>query len=190
MGYVAQPFVAGRPDAQVIGQTMKSFIDNIEAEVIKPILEGRGMTEIDDDKWYPHQVWMDILKQMETDLGGGASTAFVAFGKQVVENAVMPPELNNIPAVLNALHAIHHANLQNVPEEEGYSIKVVNDNHYIVYHNTPNPDDVIYGFIWGLAARFKQPKEYFVVRKIDNDRPEAARSAFEVKWGPTPEYVA
>lgn len=181
--YVAKPFVAGTPQAEVIGQTMASFAENLESSVIKPILEQHGLTKIDEEKWYPHQKWMDILKEMNDTLGGSASSAFVAFGRSVVEKAVMPPEIQSIPDALNALHAIHHANLRNIPEEEGYAIEVVNDQHYIVYHNTPNPDDAIFGFLWGMAARFKKPDELFIVRKIDNPAPEKARTAFEVKWG-------
>jgi len=181
--YVAKPYVAGTPQAEVIGQTMISFVDNLEAKTIQPILEKHGITQIDADKWYPHQLWMDILKDMEETLGGQATSAFVAFGRQVVKNAVMPPQIQTIPDALNALHAIHHANLRNVPEEEGYSIEVKGEKHYIVYHNTPNPDDAIYGFLWGMAARFKGEGEQFVVKQIENPAPEKARSAFEITWG-------
>jgi hypothetical protein len=181
--YVAKPYVAGSKEAEVIGQTMLSFADNMDADVIEPILARYDMTDIDPEAWYPHQVWMDILKAMDESLGGRASPAFVAFGKQVVQNAVMPPEIQSIPDALNALHAIHHANLRNIPEEEGYTIEQVKDRHYIVYHNTPNPDDAIFGFLWALAARYKKSTETFRVRQIKNEKPNIARSAFEVTWG-------
>lgn len=190
MGYVAKPYIAGTPQAEVIGQTMIAFSQNLEAAVIEPILKQNGLETIEEEKWYPHQLWMDILKEMADNMGGSASSAFVAFGKQVVKSAVMPDAIQSIPDALNALHAIHHANLRNVPEEEGYVIEVVSDNHYIVYHNTPNPDDAIFGFLWQLAARFKKPDEVFTVRQIDNDKPEIARSAFMVKWGATPADLA
>lgn len=183
--YVAQPYIAGTPQAEVIGQTMIAFSENMESDVILPLLEKRGLATIDPEAWYPHQVWMDILKEMADTLGeGSATTAFVAFGRKVVETAVMPPEINTIPDVLNALHAIHHANLKNIPEEEGYMIEQRGPQHYLVYHNTPNPEEAIYGFLWGLAARFRGPNEVFVVRLLEqNDRPDRARSVYEVKWG-------
>lgn len=187
--YVAKPFIAGTPEAEVIGQTMISFADNLEAAVIMPLLEKRGLAKIDPEGWYSHQVWMDILKEMDESLGGSSLSALVAFGRKVVENAVMPPVIQSIPDALNALHAIHHANLRNIPEEEGYAIEVKGERHYIVYHNTPNPEDAIYGFLWGMCARFKEPTEQFVVRMIDNPRPDTARSAYEIKWGTKPEDV-
>lgn len=38
--YVAQPFVAGTPNAEVIGQLMISFTNNIEAHIVQPILDS------------------------------------------------------------------------------------------------------------------------------------------------------
>ncbi len=180
--YVAKPYVAGTPEAEVVGQTMISFADNLRSEVIRPILEKHGLTDIKEDQWYSHQLWMDILKEMDDTLGGQAGEAFVAFGMKVVENAVMPPEIKTIPDALNALHAIHHANLRNVPEEEGYRVRQVEERRYIVFHNTPNPDDAIYGFLWGMVRRFRPTNATFSVRRINNPSPETARSAFEVTW--------
>lgn len=182
--YVAEEFVAGSPDAQVIGQTMASFLENVQADVMQPTLAKFDIEKIDPEKWYPHQLWMDVLKELKQTLGGNAQSAFVAFGRGVVEKAVMPPELETIPDVLNALHAIHHANLQNIPEDEGYFIEKVAEKHYRVYENTPNPSDVIYGFIWGVCARFRGKGERFVVEVIKNPKPKKyVGTCFDVKWG-------
>ncbi len=182
--YVAQTFVAASPDAMVIGQAVQAFAENIQADVIKPILPKHGFEEIDPEKWYPHQAWMDVLKEVNDTLGGSASQVFIAFGKQVVESAVMPPEIKSIPDVLDALHAIHHLNLQNVPDDEGYAIEKIKEQHYNVYENTPNPSDTIYGFIWGLVARFRKKGENFVVRVIPNPKPDTQPgTVFEVRWG-------
>jgi hypothetical protein len=186
--YVATPFVAGTPQAEVIGQTVLAFAQNLEADTIAPLLPKYGLDNIDPEKWYPHQAWMNILKEL-SEMPDGA-TGLVAFGRKVVETAMMPPEIDTIPKMLEALHAIHHLNLRHVPEEEGYSLEKLGEKHYIVYQNTPNPDDAIYGFLWGLAARFKAPGEQFVVRKIENTKPEQySGSAFEVKWGSTYEKL-
>ncbi len=183
MPYVAQPYVAGTPEAEVRGETMIAFSENLEAEAMQPILEQYGAANIQPDQWYSHQLWMDILKALETHLGNNASQAFVAFGRKVVETAAMPDAIQSIPDALNALHAIHHVNLRNVPQEEGYAIAELGEKHYVVYHNTPNPEDAIYGFLWGMAARFKGPGEIFRVKQIANDRPDTARSAYEIRWG-------
>lgn len=180
--YVATPYVAGSPEAEVLGQTMIAFLENINADEMQPIMARHGLTEIDPEQWYLHQLWMDILKSIE-ESNENAMMTFVAIGKEVVRTAVMPDSIQTVPDALNALHPIHHANLRNIPEDEGYSIEVVADNHYIVYHNTPNPDYAIYGFLWGLVQRFRKGNADFTVEQIENTKPEIARSAFSVKWG-------
>lgn len=181
--YVAQPFVAGSPDAMVIGQTVLAFSQNLHKEVVAPLLPKYGLDNIDPEAWYPHQSWMNVLREVSE--GPDSTTTLVALGRMVVETAAMPPEINSIPQMLELLHTIHHMNLRNVPADEGYRIVEMGDKHYYVYHNTPNPDDAIYGFLWGLAARFKGRNEQFVVRHLENPDPEnEPGTLFEVKWGP------
>jgi hypothetical protein len=180
--YVAKPFVAGTPEALVLGQTVAAFSSNLQAEEIAHLLPKYGFDQIDPEKWYPHQNWMNLLQEISQITDG--ETSLVAFGKEVVRTAAMPPELDSIPKVLDALHAIHHINLRNIPEEEGYKIEHLGEGHALVYHNTPNPDTAIYGFLWGLAARFKAPNETFTVVQVPNPKPdEIPGTVFEVKWG-------
>ncbi|MFW5691185.1 MAG: hypothetical protein ACOCXZ_01680 [Chloroflexota bacterium] len=181
MSYIAKPFVAGTPQALVAGQAVIAFADNLVSDAIAPLLPKHGLDNIDPEKWYPHQSWLDVLE----DLGGrpDASSVFVAFGRKVVETAVMPPEIQTADDMLDALHAIHHANLQNVPEEEGYYVEKLGPKHYYVHHNTPNPEDAIYGFLWGLMSRFCTDDEQFVVRLLPNEASQHGRSVYEVKWG-------
>lgn len=162
---------------------MIAFLDNLRSEYVAPILKKHNAEDIQGDKWYKHQLWFDILKDLEDELGGGVSEVFVAFGKQVVQTAVMPPEIQTVSDALNALHAIHHANLRNIPEDEGYFLEKLDDQHYVVYQNTPNPDDAIYGFLWALVARFKQDDELFVVKQVSRDTHASyPGTPFEVRW--------
>ena len=182
--HVAQPYVAGKPETEVIGQTVLAFSENLQSELIRPLLPQHGLGNIDPEAWYPHQAWLDVLKAISENAGGNAMNTFVAFGQKVVETAVMPPELKTIPDVLNALHSIHHMNLRNAVEEEGYVIEAIDDNHYLVYENTPNPSYAIYGFLWGICKRFKQPNEKFTVKEVENPKPdEIPGTCFDIKWG-------
>jgi len=185
MAYVAKPYIAGTPQAEVLGQTVQAFSENLESAIIAPLLPQHNLDHIVPDAWYPHQSWMNVLRDIDIQLGSHASSAFVAFGKQVVSTALMPQSLKSVPDVLYALHDIHHMNLRHIPAEEGYRVEKDDAGAYLVYHNTPNPDDVIFGFLWGLVARYKRPSEAFSVRMLHkNPRPEICRSVFEVKWGP------
>jgi hypothetical protein len=174
--YVAKPFIAGSPTAEVIGQVVLAFAQNLEADEIAPLLPKYGLDNIDPEKWYSHQSWMNVLRDLSQL--PGSDSAMVAFGKKVVETAVMPPEMDSIPKALHALHAIHHLNLRNIPQDEGY----------VVYHNTPNPDTAIYGFLWGMASRFRASGEKFKVQQVPNPNPEQQPGTlYEIKWGATEE---
>lgn len=177
--YIARPFVAGSEDALVLGQAVEAFASNLNADTIRALLPKYGFSNIDPNKWYPHQDWLDLLKEIDD------SSTYVAFGKKVVETVAMPPELETIPDVLNALHDIHHLNLRNIPEDEGYVIEKVSDNHYHVFANTPNPDHAIYGFIWGICHRYRAKGESFTVKIIDNFKEHMIPGTlYEIKWGP------
>ncbi|MFP4323383.1 MAG: hypothetical protein ACLFTK_13095 [Anaerolineales bacterium] len=182
--YTAQPFVAGTPQAEVAGQTVLAFSENLEADRIRELLPKHGLGDIDPEAWYPHQYWMNVLKEIN-DTMDNPTSVFVAFGKKVVETAVMPPEIQTPEDVLAMLHAIHHANLRNIPEDEGYAVEQIGTGHYHVYENTPNPSDAIYGFLWGLMQRFTKDNEDFIIIPLDNPHPDdKPGTLFEVKWGP------
>lgn len=69
--YVATPFVAGKPNTEVIGQVVISFSENLESDVIAPILPKHGLDNIQPDQWYSHQAWMNLLKDLSEMHGGG-----------------------------------------------------------------------------------------------------------------------
>jgi len=137
--YTAVPYVAGSPEALVIGQTMLAFLENVQGELIAPIMQKYGLETIEPEQWYSHQLWMDILRELERTLEGEAQSAFVAIGREVVRKAVMPPEMDSIPVALNSLHAIHHLNLQHVPEDEGYVVKELGPKHFQVCQHPQSP---------------------------------------------------
>jgi hypothetical protein len=184
MTYRAVPFQASSPDARIQGQIVLSFTQSLEAAKIAPILPRHGFEKIEADAWYSQQKWMDVLKEISELPDSDA--ALVSVGKRVVSNAEMPPEIKSIPDALRTLHDIHHAYVKNIPAEEGYAVREISEKHYHVYHNTPNPDIGVYGFIWSMAARFKQPDEIFRVTIIPNPNPdEMPGSVFNVVWGKT-----
>lgn len=181
--YIAKPYISGSPDTQILGSVMNIFFENPDAAVGIPLLAEHGLVDIDPEKWYSYQIWLDVLRHLSEVLG--SDEAFISIGRKSVEKAVIPPEVDSIPAMLSLLHDIHDLNVRNLSPGEGYHIEKKGDNHYWEYQNTPNPDELIYGYIWGLVARFKKPNEHFVVRMIPNpDQELHPGTIYEVKWGP------
>jgi len=187
--YVAQPYVSGSPNSEIQGVSMTSLIDNVEADMVAPLLAKHGLANPDLTSWHPFQTWLNVLKDLGNALG--SSNAYIAIGRRAVENVILAPEVNSIPTVLPLLQIIYGVYIRNTPEGEGYFIEKKGETQYWMYHNTPHPDDLIYGYIWGLVARFKKPDEHFIVRILPNPHPEIhAGTVFEVKWGPKTESLA
>ena len=179
--YQAKPYIAAAPQAEVSGQSVLAFSENLESCHITEILPRHGFGRIEPQEWYPQQCWMDVLQEIST--WPDASPMLVAFGRKNVENAAIPAEINDVPKMLSLLHKIHHQNLRNIPDDEGFCIKQLSEKHFYIYHNTPNPDSAVFGFLWGLAARFKKADERFMVRMIPNPNPEEEPGTiFEMRW--------
>lgn len=181
--YLAKTFVAHSPQTEVLGQSLMSYIENTEADQLLPLLQKHELDHIDRDKWYSYQDWLTVLQELDAELGSAASYTFVAIGRKAVETAALPPELSSIPQFLNMLNTIYHVNVRNSHPDEGYQLQQVGEQDYLIYHNGPTPNDLIYGFLWGIAARFKGPDEVFTLSEIENDRPTSATVAYQLSWG-------
>jgi len=176
--YIATPFVAATPEAIILGKAVQAFAENLESDVVRPLLLKYGLDTIDPEKWYPCQALLNVLRDVSEMPGG--SNALVAVGKKTVETAVMPPEVDSIPKMLNSLNTGYHLNLRNVPAEDVHPVEVVSERVYRVTSNTPFPLNYTYGLVWGFAQRFRSPGEPFTVRIIESEYPGGV---FEVEWG-------
>lgn len=58
-GYAAKRFVASSPEAQVKGQIVLSFLENIESALVAPLLPKYGLEQVDPDGWYSQQTWLN-----------------------------------------------------------------------------------------------------------------------------------
>src|ERR1700694_4264193 len=112
--YVAKRFVAGSPQAEIRGKTMVAYIDNIKADETTPLMYQFGIQHLDPTIWYPHQLWMDILKAL-WELPNGSENC-VAFGKKAVETAALPSNIATVSQALDVMNQIHHLNVRNIPD--------------------------------------------------------------------------
>lgn len=141
------------PQTEIIGQAMRSIIDNIQADEIRPFLEKHQMTHIDPNRWYRAQTFLDILNDLLSASDGTSN--MVAVGMAVCTQMVMPPELTHasLPTILNMWNDLYH--LQHRGSEIG-SVKTekISETHYRTIHDHLYPDDMVYGLAYGMARRF------------------------------------
>lgn len=154
------------PSAEVIGQTMLSFIDNLQSDRIMPLLKRHGLDDIQPDQWYPLQDWLEVLNDLARE--GDFSSSVVAIGMQITEKMLVPPEveqlsLGEILEMWNDLYQMQHrgADVGCVRTEK------VAPNHYVCTQEVMYPDDMSYGVAYGMARRWLPHGTPFTVKYDD-----------------------
>jgi hypothetical protein len=187
--YVAELYVTPSPDAEIIGQGVMAFSQNIRADEMQALLQKHGLTSIQPDEWYSFQLCLDILKAVaESDSNGTAS--LVAIGMKIIDVMPFPQEITTIPQAIELVKALTRGLTRNLPEGYGPTLKMMDEQHIHLYVNEPNSVELAYGYYWAIASRFKPPYNIFVVRHIPNPNPEEQPgNVYDIKWGVLPSDV-
>jgi hypothetical protein len=179
-------YKAFEPENEVLGAAVLSFIESVNFDNIKPFLDRYGLTEVDPGAWYPLQLWLDVLSDMDEQSGGGAMFDFVSIGMKIIETAQFPPEFSTLSmkqAIMTA-NDLYRANMRGGDFGE-YIIDQLNDNHLRITTRIPYPDDVAYGQLYGMARRFAPPGVHFTVY-YDEDVPRSEqggeKTIMHVTW--------
>lgn len=173
-------------DTMIIGQALGSFSMSINNEQIEPIFEDikakYGFKEIDPEEWYPLQLALDTYKAVREK--SRDALILVSIGTKVIEAAQLPDEIETIEDSIRLLMDIHHLNLKNVPEGDGYANLDVGDKKITFDDHTVFPHDIIYGYIFGLVQRFRpENARPTVQRKYHNEaKPDHGGATYTVQW--------
>lgn len=177
--YVAQPFVASSPEAEVKGWSILGFVENVDARWVAPLRAKYHLDTLDPEAWYPHQMLLSFFKDMSETRG--SMSALVMACRTIVKHSPMPPEIDTLPEAMQFLQTMYRMNHRNVPEEEGLFIEELDENHYMLYDNTPFPSELGYGYIWSIVSRFAPSEDSFLVQQVENPNPdEHPGRAYEV----------
>jgi hypothetical protein len=150
------------PDAETIGQVLRSFTDNLQGEETRPLMEKHGMADLDPMGWYPVQKLLDGLN----DIAENPNVTFnmVAIGMKIGEMVPLPPEMEN-PTLADVLYIWDdlYQGLHRGADVGRITVEKVNDKHYITRHSNPYPDDMSYGILYAYGRRFLPPGTGFTV---------------------------
>lgn len=169
------------PDAEVIGQNLMSFVESANQDLVQPLLKKRGLDQLEPDKWYPLQSYVDLMNDMvEADPAGSAS-AFVSIGMKIVEKAVFPPEIDNL-SLKEILLTWNDSYKLNCRGEDIGEMKaeVVSDTHIKMHCQIPYADDVNYGVFYAVAQRWLPEGTDFTV--YYEEEPEEPRRDEGGEW--------
>lgn len=156
------PGVACSSETRVIGQIMLAYMDNLKARVIRPLLEKHHLTDIWPDQWYPLKPWLNVLANLSSR--PDYTDIMIAVGLKLSEYAIRPPDMNgfSLGQMLEGWNTLLQANHQ-----KGYigqiTTEKITDRLYRTTHLNVYPDDVNYGFAYGLAQSLLPPETPFEV---------------------------
>lgn len=141
------------PDAEVLGGAINGFIDAVNRDNITPHLEKLGMTNIQNDKWYPKQLYLDLWNSI-LNSNQSAMHDLVSIGMTIARTA-WPPEADqqSFDELVESWAAAF--DFVNRGKDRGYVRgEKLNDKQYVVRCCTPDPDDLNYGVVYGFCRRF------------------------------------
>lgn len=100
---------------EVNGATIMAVVDGMGTfrSAADSILARAGLAGVvaDGEHWYSQQSWLDAFATIASEIG--ASTLH-NIGRKIPENAVFPPEIDNIVAALGSIDIAYHMNHRNV----------------------------------------------------------------------------
>lgn len=180
------PRMTCSPETEVIGVSMISFVDNIQADVMAPMLVKHDLVNIEPDRWYPVRSFLEIMDELSTQ--PEFTNNMIAVGLKVAQYAITPPEMQGVglAQMLEGWDTHFHANHRN--GDVGHIItEKVNDKAYRVTHQNIYPDDFNYGLAYGFAKTCLPHGTNFVVKYEDYnhrlDLGNGDKTVITVSWG-------
>ena len=154
-------FVAFAPGVEVSGQSGLSIIEGMA--MVKPltleILKEHGLDNIDKDKWYPQQAWLNVYKAIFKRFG--PSTLY-QIGSKVPENAIFPPDIDSLEKGLNSIDVAYHLNHRG-GDIGYYKLTSFGKNEAVMFCEDPYPCDFDRGIINTIVRRFIGTGSTFIV---------------------------
>ena len=172
-------FQVYNPHTKVKGQVM---LDNIRAigRRAQPIVAKYGADKLDPNEWYPQQTWLDILRELSHD----GVLDLMALGNRLAENFRMPDGEYSVPKLLNYMDEDYQKSHRNVGPVH-FTIEVLGPRAVRIIDNSPYPDDLQFGLIFGLLDRL-MPLDANLKVRYDRSLPcrsnGADETAYVVTW--------
>lgn len=133
---------------EILGQEMIAHLTAMGREV-RPIVAMHGADQLDPKAWYPQQTWLDILKAISQE----ARIDLMALGHRVANSLEVPAGVFSIQSMLDYIHHHYQSTHRSSEIIPHYEVEVLDQRTIKITDHTPYPDDLQYGFIYGLFNR-------------------------------------
>ena len=152
----------------------------------------QNIADLDRTRWYPEEAWLMAFEAISNEIG---VNSLYGVGKAMIENAVLPPQINDVPSALGSLDIAYHMNHRKngvimfdpqtgmMLEGIGHFVTTVDpqEKRVMVVSNTPYPCDFERGIVGGFASRF-DPNARTVHDSSSPCRKKGAESCTYVTW--------
>jgi len=147
-------FVPFQEGVEVYGQTVLAIVNALEAgrTTRSKILDKHGLSDVQLTAWYSQRLLLDAFKEIAETFG--MHTLF-AIGEAVPENAIFPPEIDNLEKALQLMDYGYHLN------HRGGDIGHYTLTHFdpathtaVMFCNNPYPSEFDRGLITTMVKKF------------------------------------
>ena len=145
-------FQASSPNVEVNGETIYSIVDGMgvfKTTALK-ILNDNGIPNPQPGHWYKEQSWLNAFKDISEKVG---DSTLYNIGQKIPENAIFPPEINDIHKALSAIDVAYHMNHRNGEIGE-YKYEKTGDRSAKITCTNPYPDEFDKGIIFQMGKKF------------------------------------
>ncbi|KAB2867233.1 MAG: hypothetical protein F9K46_00750 [Anaerolineae bacterium] len=160
-------FIAYDPNVEVSGAVILAAIAHLKAEIV-PLLEKHEIFDVQPDKWYPLQSFLNVLKSINDGWSFGSSAVdLMSIGMQIPENAMWPPNVDSVGTALGSIDTAYHINHRG-GEIGHYHIEFAEPHHIRMVCENPYPSDFDYGIIYRTVKKFAHKGQTFQVQRADS----------------------
>ncbi|HAM99968.1 MAG TPA: hypothetical protein DCQ26_15310 [Marinilabiliales bacterium] len=177
-------FQASSPNVQVNGETVYAIIDGMSAfrnKALK-ILADNSIVDPKPGMWFKQQDWLNAFKTISEQIG---ALTLNTIGQKIPENAVFPPQIDEIHTALGAINQAYHMNHRNGLIGD-YTYQKSGEKSGKMVCTNPYPDDFDKGIITAMGRRFLPKGSYTINVMIDKTQPERSKGAdsttFLINW--------
>jgi hypothetical protein len=160
-------FVPFQDGVEVNGQAVLAVVNALEAgrNTRLKILQKHGISDPHPIKWYSQRAWLDAFREISGVLG--VYTLF-AIGEAIPENAIFPPEIDNLEKALSSIDIAYHLNHRggNIGH---YTLADFNEGKRtaIMVCNNPYPSEFDRGIITAMVKKFTPPNSVIYDVQLD-----------------------
>lgn len=160
-------FVSFADGVEVNGQTVLAIVNALEAGRATrfKILQKHGINDPNPNGWYSQQAWLNAFREISEALG--VHTLF-AIGEAIPENAIFPPEIDNLQKALSSIDVAYHLNHRG-GEIGHYTLMDFNSEKRIAIMvcNNPYPSEFDRGIISTMVRKFVPSTSYIYDVQLD-----------------------